>query len=58
MRLSRYFKTISRILILAMMHLCRLTSYGYAEMVLTESVLQITDDRLIPIIFLPEGDEL
>jgi Family of unknown function (DUF6627) len=34
---SSYFKTISRILILAMLHLCWLTSYGYAEMIPTES---------------------
>jgi len=28
MRSSRYFKTISQILILAMLHLCWLTSYA------------------------------
>jgi Family of unknown function (DUF6627) len=40
-------KTISRILIFAMLHLCWLTSYGYAEMVPTESAaqFQIQDDR-------------
>jgi Family of unknown function (DUF6627) len=45
MRSSRYFKTISRILILAMLHLCWLTSYGYAEMVPTESAIRVQDDR-------------
>jgi Family of unknown function (DUF6627) len=47
MRSSSYFKTISRILILAMLHLCWLTSYGYAEMVPTESANQSTvqEDR-------------
>jgi len=40
MRSSSYFKTISRILILAMLHLCWLTSYGYAEMVPTESAIE------------------
>jgi hypothetical protein len=48
MRKSSYFKTISRILILAMMfHLCWLTSYGWAEMVPTESTTQsqVQDDR-------------
>ena len=47
MRLSRYFKIISRILIVAMLHLCWLTSYGYAEMVPTESAnqSQYQDDR-------------
>jgi len=38
-------KTISRILILAMLHLCWLTSYGWAEMVPTESAVQVQDDR-------------
>ena len=33
-------KTISRILILAMLHLCWLTSYGYAEMIPTESSIE------------------
>jgi Family of unknown function (DUF6627) len=44
---SSYFKTISQILILAMLHLCWLTSYGYAEMVPTESAVQsqVQDDR-------------
>jgi Family of unknown function (DUF6627) len=42
---SSYFKAISRILIFAMLHLCWLTSYGYAEMVSTESAVQIPDDR-------------
>ena len=37
---SPYFKTISRILILAMIHLCWLTSYGYAEMIPTESSIE------------------
>jgi Family of unknown function (DUF6627) len=45
MRSSRHFKIISRILIIAMLHLCWLTSYGYAEMVPTESAVQIPDDR-------------
>jgi Family of unknown function (DUF6627) len=45
MRSSCYLKTISRILILAILHLCWLTSYGYAEMVPTESATQIQDDR-------------
>jgi uncharacterized protein DUF6627 len=45
MRLSSYFKTISQILIFAMLHLCWLTSYGYAEMVPTESAAQAQDDR-------------
>ena len=47
MRSSSYFKVISRILILAMLHLCWLTSYGYAEMVPTESAnpSQYQDDR-------------
>lgn len=33
-------KIISQILILAMLHLCWLTSYGYAEMVPTESSIE------------------
>ncbi|MEE8269582.1 MAG: PA2779 family protein, partial [Nitrospinaceae bacterium] len=33
-------KTICRILILAMLHLCWLTSYGYAEIVSTDSAVQ------------------
>jgi hypothetical protein len=37
---SSYFKTISQILILAMLHLCWLTSYGYAEMIPTESAIE------------------
>jgi len=37
-------KTISRILILAMLHLCWLTSYGWAEMMNTESSLQSQTD--------------
>jgi Family of unknown function (DUF6627) len=45
MRSSRHFKTISRILILAMLHLCWLTSYGYAEMIPTESAVQSQTDR-------------
>jgi len=47
MRSSSYFKTISRILILTMIHLCWLTSYGYAEMLPTESSVQSTtyEDR-------------
>ncbi len=40
MRSSHYFKTISQILIFAMLHLCWLTSYGYAEMVPTESTIE------------------
>jgi uncharacterized protein DUF6627 len=40
MRSSRHFKIISQILILAMLHLCWLTSYGYAEMVPTESAIE------------------
>ena len=38
-------KTISRILIFAMLHLCWLTSYGYAEMIPTESANQSQTDR-------------
>ena len=45
MRSSSCFKTISQILILAMLNLCWLTSYGYAEMVPTESAVQAQDDR-------------
>ena len=45
MRSSSYFKTISQILILAMLHLCWLTSHGYAEMIPTESANQVQDDR-------------
>ena len=47
MRSSSYFKTISRILIFTMLHLCWLTSYGYAEMIPTESAVQsqVQDDR-------------
>jgi len=37
---SSYFKTISRILIIAMLHLCWTTSYGWADMVPTESILE------------------
>ena len=37
---SRYFKTISKILILAMLHLCWLSSYAWAEMLPTESAVQ------------------
>jgi len=37
---SRHFKTISRILIFSMLHLCWLTSYGYAEMVPTKSSIE------------------
>jgi Family of unknown function (DUF6627) len=40
MHSSHHFKTISRILIFAMLHLCWLTSYGYAEMVPTESSIE------------------
>jgi len=40
MRSSSYFKTISQILILAVLHLCWLTSYGYAEMIPTESAIE------------------
>jgi hypothetical protein len=40
MRLSPYFKTISQILILAMLNLCWLTSYGWAEMLPTDSTAQ------------------
>jgi len=47
MHLSPHFKTISQILILAMLHLCWLTSYGYAEMIPTESAnqSQVETDR-------------
>jgi hypothetical protein len=45
MRFSRHFKTISRILIFAMLHLCWLASYGYAEMIPTESAVQSQTDR-------------
>jgi len=53
MRSSRHFKAIIRILIFAMLHLCWLTSYGWAEMVKTQEVLnqetshQITREMLI-----------
>jgi hypothetical protein len=40
MRSSRHFKTISQILIFVMLHLCWLTSYGYAEMIPTESAIE------------------
>ena len=40
MHLSRFSKILSQILILAMLHLCWLTSFGYAEMVPTESAVQ------------------
>jgi len=40
MRSSHYFKTITRILIFAMLHLCWLTSYGLAEMIPTESTIE------------------
>jgi len=40
MRSSQHFKTISRILILAILHLCWLTSYGYSEMLPTESAIE------------------
>jgi len=42
---SSYFKTISQILIFAVLHLCWLTSYGYAEMLPTESAVQTQTDR-------------
>ena len=49
MHLSRFSKILSQILILAMIHLCWLTSYGWAEMLPTESSLlsqeQINTDR-------------
>jgi Family of unknown function (DUF6627) len=47
MRFYQCLRPISRILILAMLHLCWLTSYGYAEMLPTESSLQsqVQDDR-------------
>ena len=37
---SHFFKVISQILIFAMIHLCWLTSYGYAEMIPTESSIE------------------
>ena len=40
MRSSRHFKVISHTLIFAMLHLCWLTSYGYAEMFPTESTIE------------------
>lgn len=40
MRSSSYFKTISQILIFAMLHLCWITSFGYAEMIPTESTIE------------------
>jgi Family of unknown function (DUF6627) len=40
MRSSRHFKIISQILIFAMLHLCWLSSYGYAEMVPTKSAIE------------------
>jgi Family of unknown function (DUF6627) len=45
LRRAATMKTISRILILAMLHLGWLTSYGYAEMVPTESAIRVQDDR-------------
>jgi hypothetical protein len=47
MRSSRHFRVISQLLILAMLHLCWLTSYGYAKMIPTESAAQsqVQDDR-------------
>jgi hypothetical protein len=45
MHSSHHFKIISQILIFAMLHLCWLTSYGYAEMVPTESAAQVQNDR-------------
>ena len=45
MHSSHHFKIISQILIFAMLHLCWLTSYGYAEMIPTESANQVQDDR-------------
>lgn len=47
MRLHWSLKSISRLLIFAMLHLCWLTSYGWAEMVSTESAVQsyVQDDR-------------
>ena len=45
MRSSHYFKAISRILIFAMLHLCWFSSYGYAEMIPTESANQVQNDR-------------
>lgn len=49
MRPPRHFKVISRILILAILHLCWLTSYGWAEMIPTESAIekpsQVETDR-------------
>jgi hypothetical protein len=38
-------KPISRILIFAMLHLCWITSYGYADMVPTDSAVQSQDNR-------------
>lgn len=49
MRSSRHFKAIIRILIFAILHLCWLTSYGWAEIAATDSVvavsMQISADR-------------
>ena len=44
MRSFRKLKTISRILIFALLHLCWLSSYGWAEMVPTESTVQSEGD--------------
>jgi len=43
---SSYFKTISQILIFAMLHLCWLTSYGWAEIIPTKSSIeQLSQDE-------------
>ena len=53
MKLKEMVKTVSRILIFAMFHLCWLTSFGWAEMVKTNELLgkelqlQITREMLI-----------
>jgi len=42
LRSSRHFKAIIRILIFAILHLCWLTSYGWAEIAATDSVVAVS----------------
>ena len=57
-------KTIGRMLILSMLHLCWLTSYGWAEMVKTQEILKekspprITRAGLIEVLHREEGRQL
>lgn len=50
MRSFRKLKTITRILIFALLHLCWLSSYGWAEMVPTESTVQSDRQRLYDLV--------